>query len=156
MKELKKPLYVGLVLAIAGLMCLQAGATSNISANKDHKVLNCLNPGTNILLSVDSPEDDFLPDITKDNQGNIIVTYTHEISSLETTSIITFSSDNKETWQSYDINDMYTLSGYYTYGQVALMRGSFYEEDGFDGIWFDVNDLGSESTFFALIHDNRS
>jgi hypothetical protein len=119
MKELKKILYVGLVIAIAGLMCLQAGANTTL-VNGNHEKLpnaqriykevpikkiesknqNILSKGGNVRISFDSDGDFSKPCITKDGSGRIIVAMTEELGPLDIRLAWSYSEDGGETWES--------------------------------------------------------
>jgi hypothetical protein len=99
MKDLKKVLYVGLVIGIAGLMCLQAGAlsTTKSSIRNDEPILSL--SGGDVLLSVDNPDgDDMNPKITRNNAGTLVVVYEKEVDIFSKSVNVLFSEDQGETW----------------------------------------------------------
>jgi hypothetical protein len=102
-----------------------------------------------LLLSVDSPEDDYHPDITKDAAGNLVVTWTHKKDPLVATSFLLYSTDLGATWDGLEL----PLEGFLMYPQVAYMQGSKYIDTTWDGIWYEVLDVATEAGYFILIPD---
>ena len=87
MKKTKKILYLGLVIAIASFLCLQAGAITltNRSTELDQK----LTPSSknlfagNTLISEDNPnKHDTNPKITRNGLGDLVVVYQREVNPL--------------------------------------------------------------------------
>ena len=58
MKDLKRYIYFGLVIGIASLMCLQAGAISTISTTKTLEKTQGSTLLANTLISVGNPDND--------------------------------------------------------------------------------------------------
>ena len=99
MKDLKKILYIGLVIGIASLMCLQAGAlsTTRSSIRNDEPILTL--SGGDVLLSVDNPDgDDMNPKITRNNAGTIVVVYEKQVDIFSKSVNVLFSEDQGEVW----------------------------------------------------------
>ena len=98
MKELKKILYLGLVLGIASLLCIQAGAISTMSKTVvNTPVLQ--NIGGNTLISVDNPDgDDFNPRICKGPGGIMVVVYEKQNDLFSKVVPVVWSDDGGETW----------------------------------------------------------
>ncbi|MHA1289498.1 MAG: sialidase family protein, partial [Candidatus Thorarchaeota archaeon] len=107
-------------------------------------------PGSNVLLSVNSPEDDHLPDITRDGNGNIVVTYVHEESILEGQIYLLWSTDNGVNWDGRLLD---VFEGVCSYPQVAFCQGSKYEESEWDGIWIECFEVMNEGGYFGLMPD---
>ena len=104
----------------------------------------------NVLISVDSPEDDILPAITVDGNGNIGAVWTHTISAIESDFGIAYSTDNGNTWTSSIIE----MEGYQYYADMAYVTGSKYEGGGdFNGFWGICLDTSIESGEFWRIPD---
>jgi len=150
----KKVLYLGLVMSVAVLMCLQVGAINlEKTVNKEFsrteyktlpftiKKLEKSLAGTantgNVLVSTSSQEDDMLPDITTDQNGDYVVTWTHEISVLDADIGFAFSSDNGNTWNPYIVG----IESFQRYANSALIDTTKHEGDGtYNGImgsWID-------------------
>jgi len=99
MKDLKNIIYLGLVLSIAGLMCLQAGAipTTMQSIQKEDSFM--VNAGANTLISVDNPDgDDTMPKLSRNNAGTIVCIYEKSLDIFSKSTNVVFSEDAGETW----------------------------------------------------------
>ena len=151
----KKGIVLGLVITVAILMCLQVGAINigtNINeknlARKDYKKLDftlkelestplSISNAGNVLVTPNSQADDKLPDITTDQNGDFVVTWTHELSILESDIGFAFSGDNGNSWDSYTIE----LESFQKYANSALIDTTKHEGDGtYNGImgsWID-------------------
>jgi len=99
MKDLKKFVYFGLVIGIASLMCLQAGAISTITTSKTTEpTYSSLNLG-NTLISADNPDgDDINPKIIRGQGSTLVVTYEKSMDIFSKTNPICYSEDNGESW----------------------------------------------------------
>ncbi len=85
-----------------------------------------------VLITPDSPEDDRFPDLTKDQYGNIVATWTHEVSILDKDYGLAYSADNGNTWTS----SLVVQEGLQTYSAISYADGSAYEGGGdFNGLW---------------------
>ena len=169
-----KILYFGLVIAIAGLLCLQAGAMTvvktdnDLSNNEKCFILNGMkqipfelkNLGNsmkttdmagNVLVSEGSDKDDYWPAITKDGAGNIAVTWTHTVSILDCDPGIAWSADDGDTWT---VNQV-VIDGVQKYADIAFLQGSKYDQSSgvYDGLWLSCNDELNEAANIGLIHD---
>jgi hypothetical protein len=140
----RKVLYLGLVISIAALLCMQVGAINlgNNMKNKDLKqseykkvpftVKKLATPTAstsnvdNVLVSVNSDVDDVLPDITTDQNGDYVVTWTNEVSVLEADIGFAFSSDNGNTWNPYIVQ----IESYQKYANSGLIDATKHEGDG--------------------------
>ena len=103
----------------------------------------------NIKLSPGGPTDEFLPDITRDGNGNIIVTFTQELSPTDGLAHIVYSSDG-ENWNDLALTG---LEGYNVYCQVAYMEDTKYDTGVFDGVWWDCIDESRDAGYFIKIGD---
>jgi len=103
----------------------------------------------NVLISSNSPEDDILPAITRDGNGNIAVTWTHEISALDSDVGFSYSTDNGHTWNS----QIFTAEGYQYYADMGYVTGSKYEEvtGTFDGIFLICLESTASTCDFWMI-----
>jgi hypothetical protein len=156
MREAKKIIYFGLVIAVAVLLCLQAGALTVIKTDKTiiqplgknsltfknaekiplevRKLSENLGatglPG-NVLVSVGSTYDDCLPGVSRDPSGNIVVAFTTEVSVLNMELGWGLSSDAGATWTTYGT----TAGGVTTYNDIAWVNGPVYY--GMFGVYID-------------------
>ncbi len=105
----------------------------------------------NVKLSPNIPGDDFLPDITRDANGNIIVTFSHEATPMDAFPHIVYST-NGEDWVDIDLS-LLGIEGYNTYCQVAYMEDTKYDTGVFDGIWWDCIDESRDAGYFFKIGD---
>ncbi len=121
MKKLKNIVYFGLVLTVAGLMCLQAGAittTSNTSIDKSAIPTNL----ADTLISVDNPDgDDIHPRLTSGPGGVMVVVY-EQVAGLFSAQIpVVWSADAGETWTTqfvFDSIDFTSGSGFLQYPDI--------------------------------------
>ena len=98
MKKLKNIVYFGLVIAVAGLMCLQAGAittTSNGSTDKSATQTYL----ADTLVSVDNPDGDDQHPRTCVGPGGVSVVVYEQVAGLFEASIpVVYSDDGGENW----------------------------------------------------------
>ncbi len=108
----------------------------------------------NVLITPDSPEEDMLPVITQDGEGNIAVTWTHKISALNGDVGLAYSTDQGETWNS----NVMIAEGFQYYASIGYVEGSQYEEitGVFDGLWLISLEQIGEAGNFWLISDVTS
>ncbi len=102
-----------------------------------------------VLLSTNSPEDDTLPAITVDGDGNIVVVWTHEISAVDGDIGLAYSTDNGATWNSRVIQ----MDGFQYYADIGYMHGSSYEGPQWNGLWVDSLDPTRDAGAFITITD---
>jgi len=76
----------------------------------------------NVLVSIGSPEDDYLPGITKDSSGNVVVAWTQDINILTQEMAWGVSQDNGETWEA----SATTGGGYNLCNDIAWVNGPVY------------------------------
>ena len=103
----------------------------------------------NILLSSNSPEDDYLPAITVDGSGNVVVVWTHQISGLDADIGMAYSTDNGATWNSNIIQ----MDGYQYYADIGYMQGSKYEGPAWNGLWLETLDPSRDGGNLLVIPD---
>jgi hypothetical protein len=171
-----KIIYLGLVVTVSVLLCLQVGAvnivktkkeTSNTLLNRNSAVFqnarripfeitNLGHSGRsaslngNVLVSVDSPEDDQWPAITRDQNGNIVVTWTHLPSPIEANIGLAYSQDGGENWNAILI----VLDGVPMFSDVAYVHGADFEGGGdFTGLWGVYGDVLENHPGFYRISD---
>ncbi len=157
----KKAILVGMLVIAMALSAVNFGEASegNEAPFKDAVKVTpnilrlgetaMLNQG-NVLITPNSPEEDILPAITVDGNGNIGVTWTHEISAIESDIGLAYSTDNGETW----VSNVVSLEGFQYYADMAYVTGSKYEGGGdFDGFWGICLDTSTESGQFWMISD---
>ena len=110
MNRRKAVVVMGLVMA--AMLCAQSFAiTGETRTVKNEDVmkemdfvitkLNTPIPTTNqgnVLISANSPEDDFTPTIAVDNNGRIVVAYTHQLDVFDSAIMLAYSTDNGNTW----------------------------------------------------------
>ena len=114
MKQFKKVAYFGLVIAIASLMCLQAGAISTtISSPEEKKIIPKTQgfTGTTLVSSDNPTKDDTLPRVTKNADGAIIVTYQKEYNIFKQTLPLRYSTDGGGSWTTKVETDSEALYG---------------------------------------------
>jgi len=151
----KGALYFLFAISIAALLCIQAGAINleKTIDGKDQRMegyekvpftvkklgqtpTGATNVG-NVLVSINSQEDDILPDITTDQNGDLVVTWTHEYSILDADMAFGFSSDSGSTWQA----NLVEIESFQRYANSALVDTTKHEGDGtFNGVmgsWVD-------------------
>jgi hypothetical protein len=98
MKELKNMFLVGLVILIAGLLCMQAGAISTTPAVQRTNIATQSLVG-NVLISADNPDgDDTNPKVDRTSGGTLVVTYEKQTDIFVKTAPIVISEDQGETW----------------------------------------------------------
>jgi len=139
MKKIKKITYIGLAIAVASLLFVNAGAIT-IDKNNEKNILEFPNAeilfkenlkvepiiqttslSGNIRLS-EHDSDDINPCITKDLEGNIVVAFTENHNILDNRLAWSYSTDNGASW--YQI---YTEEPTFeTYNDVAVVNGPIY------------------------------
>jgi len=101
MKELKKIMYLGLVIFTCALMCLQAGAINTTNQTIEKNNLKQMETGflEDTLISVDNPDgDDIHPQLVLGPGGVMVCTY-EKVSGIFSSIIpVTWSADEGETW----------------------------------------------------------
>lgn len=98
MKELKNMFLVGLVIVIAGLLCLQAGAVPTTPTVQRTSLATQSLDG-NVLISVDNPDgDDMNPKVDRTSGGTLVVTYEKQTDIFVKTAPVVISEDQGETW----------------------------------------------------------
>jgi hypothetical protein len=115
MKNKKKTIYFGLVLVVAGLMCLQAGAISTtfttVQKNRSAKPTLL----GDVLISSDNPNgDDLTPRIARNSEATLAVTYEKSLDIFSKRAPVLYSEDRGESWTlAYDIDsaELFDLSG---------------------------------------------
>ncbi|MFO8133445.1 MAG: hypothetical protein R6U10_05900 [Thermoplasmatota archaeon] len=117
----------------------------------DLKPMGTLTAGLqeNVLLTPDSPEDDMIPRITLDGDGNIGVVWTHMMGALLADAGLTYSSDNGATWTSL----LFGFEGLAWYADMAYFDGTRYEGPDFEGFWMECLERTTDGGYFALIPD---
>ena len=166
MKEAKKSKKIVLgiaAVAIAAMMVIPTGITMANGRNETDIPFGFSNAkkmpfevkelGTNtategctgnVLVTPNSQYDDVLPVITKDGDGNIVVSFTQEISVLQMEMGWSVSSDNGASW-----NDFATTSGgANTYNSIAWEDVPNYR--GLFGVYLNV---GEDTEGFYTISD---
>ena len=163
----KRALCFLTIILIAALLCMQAGAINlrKVAINKDvplkpyaekpftveklGKTLDGVTIAGNALVSIGSPDNDLYPAITRDQFGNIVVTWHTEIDLFETYVGFGFSADGAE-WNSIGL----TLEGIPKYSDVAYVHGADFEGGGdFTGLWGVYGDIGNNQAGFYRISD---
>jgi len=121
MKKLKNIVYFGLVIAVAGLMCLQAGAittTSNTSIDRSANPTNL----ADTLISVDNPDgDDIHPRLCSGPGGVMVVVYEQQAGLFSGQVPVAYSADGGETWTTqfvFDSIDFTSGSGFLQYPDI--------------------------------------
>ena len=163
MRKIKKITYIGLAIAVASLLLVNAGAT-NIPTETDdvnnmmvqvpftikhqEQTMCTENLGGIALVSVGSEEDNYCPAITKDQQGNIVVTWTSDISILETNIGLGYSDDGN-TWNA---NYVALEDAMPKFSDIAYVHGADFEGGGdFTGLWGVFGDvLGNFEGFYRM------
>lgn len=148
---MKKALVMGVILVAA------AAATVNIT--NDNNPMDFENAvkvsfekmplGTttgiqgNILITPDSPEEDYLPFMTTDPSGNIVITWSHKASQMESNLGFAYSQDGT-AWTSFVI-EMDGIQWYSSFGKVI-------SEDftGLYGVYLDIIPDGETSGFYLI------
>lgn len=120
-----------------------------VNLKKGETTYGTLGNSDNVLLTTNSPEDDRLPDITQDGDGNVVVVWTHEISTLEGDIGLAYSTDGGNTWTP----STFEFEGFQYYAGIGYFEGSKYEGPEWDGLWIDSLDLITEAGNFILITD---
>jgi hypothetical protein len=117
---------------------------------RQSRTLKC-STGENTLVSLDSPEDDQWPAITKDQYGNIVVTWTNIVHSSESYIGIAYSRDGGGTWT---VNYINPTGGAPMYSDIAYVHGADFEGGGdYTGLWGVYGDNAVERVGFYLIPD---
>ena len=101
MKELKKIMYLGLVVFTCALMCLQAGAinTTKQTNEKNNLTQTELSFLGDTLISVDNPDgDDMHPRLCKGPGGVVVTVYEMELGIFSKPIPVVWSDDGGETW----------------------------------------------------------
>ena len=139
MRKIKKITYIGLAIAVASLLFVNAGAMT-VDKNNEKNFLEFpnaeilfkenlkVNPivqtaslSGNIRLS-EHDSDDIHPCITKDLEGNIVVAFTENYNILDNRLAWSYSTDNGESW-----SQIYTEDPTFdTYNDVAVVNGPIY------------------------------
>jgi len=163
MKKIEKITYIGLAIAVASLLFVNAGA-SNIYTETDvvndtmiqvpftikhhEQTMYTENLAGISLVSVGSEKDDYIPAVTKDQFGNIVVTWTTDVTILET-NIGFGSSDDGNTW---DANYVALADAMPKFSDIAYVHGADFENGGdFTGLWGVFGDvLGSLEGFYRI------
>ncbi len=126
MKDLRKFVYFGLVIGIASLMCLHAGAISTITSSKTTEpTYGSLNLG-NTLISADNPDgDDTNPKIIRGQGSTLVVTYEKSTDIFSQTNPVVWSQDNGETWTTqFELDSLlFDLSGIMQYPDIKYVAG---------------------------------
>jgi hypothetical protein len=124
MKKFRKVAYIGLVLAIAGLMCIQAGAISATTKILNDRIANPTTAsfGGDTLISVDNPDnDDIHPQLVLGPGGVMVCAY-EKVSGLFSSVIsVAWSADAGETWTTqfeFDSIDFTAGTGYLQYPSI--------------------------------------
>lgn len=145
----RKTWSIGGVFIVVSLLCLQAGALTNIQHSSTQKMSF---PGAiqlhrdvqkftwdqkttaagNILVSGWSDVDDTHPQITRDGSGNFIVAFTREYDIMDSRMAWAYSQDNGQTWDGMGFNEpMYDI-----FNDIAWVDGPYYT--GLWGVWCDI------------------
>ena len=168
----RRVLCFWLVLLIAAFLCIQAsgirttGQMKSVARNDGKNLLEyrekpfavtkigstpqgMINAG-NVLVSVGSDNDDQWPAITRDQFGNVIVTWTSMAGILESYLGFGYSNDGGNTWTAIQV----TLEGLPMYSDVAYVHGKDFEGGGdFTGLWGVHGDLLNNYASFYRIAD---
>ena len=162
MKKIKKITYIGLAIAVASLLFVNAGV-ANISTETDevnnmmvkvpftikHKEQTMYTENLGVaLVSVGSEDDDYCPAITKDQQGNIVATWTTDISILETNIGLGYSDDGS----AWNANYVGLDDSMPKFSDIAAVNGANFEGGGdFVGLWGVFGDvLGGQEGFYRM------
>jgi len=97
--------------------------------------------GGDDVLASPYPGDDYIPSITKDMEGHIVVTWTNEQSFSESNWGVSYSSDPSDpnTW--YDNSLVLTLTGNDYYWDTAYIHSSVPDEySGLMGVFFSLSE----------------
>jgi len=153
---MKKAIFVGILLlvGIVNSYANEKEPTLPIPANAKKLEPTIITLGEtsaqgNVLVSVNSPEDDILPTMTIDGNGNLIITWTHVVSAIEADVGIAYSTDGGTTWTSQIVQ----LEGYQYYADTAYVEGSKYEGPAYDGLWGVCLESTTESGNLWMITD---
>jgi len=168
----RKTIYLGLAITVVTLMCLQAAGLTLVKTEKgsisyENKPVFLQNArkvpfeikkfstkatatlGGNVLITDGMPEDDQWPAITRDQYGNIVVTWTHQASPVEANIGLAYSSDG-EAWTA----GLITLDGAPMYSDIAYVHGADFEGGGdFTGLWGVYGDVLNDQAGFYRIAD---
>jgi len=101
------------------------------------------------LISVNSPEEDHLPALTRDGDGNTVVVWSHHVSALESDIGMSYSTDDGSSWNP----SIFEFEGYQYYADIAYFEGTRYEGPQWDGLWLESLDADTEAGTFILITD---
>lgn len=172
LRSRRKAICFWLVLLIAVLLCIQAGGiridkiSSSTALNGGKNLvgykekpftvtkMGSTPPGAlyggNALVSVGSDTDDQWPAITRDQFGNIVVTWTNVVGILESYIAFGYSQDAGSTWNAIQV----TLEGLPMFSDVAYVHGKDFEGGGdFTGLWGVYGDLLNNQASFYRIAD---
>ncbi|MEA2054190.1 MAG: sialidase family protein, partial [Candidatus Thermoplasmatota archaeon] len=104
----------------------------------------------NVLVTPDSPEDDCLPAITIDGDGNIVATWTHTVGLLESNIGLGYSQDGGNSW----ISRLVILEGVLMFSDIAYVHGADFEGGGdFNGLWGVYGDILNNNPSFYRMSD---
>jgi hypothetical protein len=91
-----------------------------------------------VLVTPNSPDEDMLPDITHDQNGNLLVTWTHEYSILDSDMGFSVSTDGGNTWNA----NVLEIESIQKYANSGFLDTTQHEGDGdFVGVvgsWIDT------------------
>ena len=164
MKKTKKILYLGLVITIVSLLCLQAGAITltNRSTELDQK----LTPSSknlfagNTLISADNPnKHDTNPKMTRNGLGNLVVVYQKEVNPLLKTIPVCYSADSGDSWaMAFNLDSSETGSGVLmwpdvdyspTSDEIFVVATDPGDEYSAGNWWFDGDIANAEEAKYA-------
>ena len=151
----KKAILVGMLVIAMVLSAVNFGEASEkkSSFNFENAVkvkpnilklgeTGALNQG-NVLITANSPDDDFLPFITVDPDGNMVVTWTTQYSQIDSDFGIGYSADGS-TWETY----LLQLDGMEMYADTGRVTVDLYT-----GLFGEFLDIAQDTSGFFLIPD---
>ncbi len=97
----------------------------------------------NVLITENSPEDDYLPFMTIDPAGNIVVTWSHQVSAIESYFGFAYSSDGS-VWNGY----LLQLEGMAWYSSLGRVTAP--EFTGLYGVYLYASPEGETHGFYLL------